>query len=437
MLATSKPGSKAWPRLEPGGMSDLRWLVQICAARTGFALINASFSALIPVLRPAWSMSASQAGLVQSAWHGGYIVSLVLASQLAGRFGAKRTFIGTGYAAFASALLFALGADGFVSAFILYGLAGLCAGGSYVPGLTLIAERFPPARRGRAMGAYIAAASLGYAIALPGTVWLATGLGNLHITLGLLLGAAGALAGLLIAIPTLRHSENIVIFAVDRSRLFSGASLYWLWRDKPARWVVLAYGFHAWELLGMWAWLPAYLSAAAQQQGQAGLLAGGAFAGATLAALSHLVSTAGSLAGGGWSDRWGRQRVILALSLASIACSLLFGWFFALPLWLLVGVALAYNFTAVGDSAIHSASLTEVVPPEHLPTAYSLRSVLGFGLGAISPWLFGSVLDRLGDQPELAWGCAWSLLGLVALAGPYATWRLLRHARARQAAHGQ
>jgi MFS family permease len=413
-------------------MTDLRWLLQICLARTGFAVINISCSALIPVLRPAWNMTASQAGLVQSAWHGGYIVSLVLASQLSGRFGAKRTFIGMGYAASASALVFALGARDFLSAFVLYGLAGLCAGGSYVPGLTLIAERFPPAQRGRAMGAYIAAASLGYALGLPGTVWLATGFGESHIALGLLLGALGATLGLGIAIPTLRHSKNIVIFPVDRSTegrsiLFSGTSLRWLWRDKPARWVMLAYGFHAWELLGMWAWLPAYLSAAAHGHGEGGLLAGGVFAGASLAALSHLVSTAGSLAGGSWSDRWGRQRVILALSLASIACSLLFGWLFALPLWLLVAVALVYNFTAIGDSAIHSAVLTEVVPPEHLPTAYSLRSVLGFGMGAISPWVFGVVLDRLNDRPELAWGSAWSMLGIVALAGPYATWRLLNH----------
>jgi MFS family permease len=409
-------------------MSDVRWLLQLCLARTGFAFINTAFAALIPVLRPAWGMSAGEAGLVQSAWHGGYIVSLIVASQLAGRYGAKRTFLGMGYAASASALLFALGADGFVSAFLLYGLAGLCAGGSYVPGLTLIAERFPVARRGRAMGAYIAAASLGYAIALPGTVWLATGLGG-DVSSGLMLGAAGCLFGQFLASWTLRETKNVLVEAVDRRILLSAASLRWLWRSPAARCVVLAYSFHAWELLGMWAWLPAYLSAVALLQGNGGVLAGGAFAGASLAALSHLVSTGGSLAGGVWSDRWGRQRVILALSLASIACSLLFGWLYAAPFAVLIGVALIYNFTAVGDSAIHSASLTEVIPPEHLPTAYSLRSLLGFGMGAISPWLFGVVLDRLADRPVLAWGAAWSLLGVVALLGPWMTWQLLRRQR--------
>lgn len=405
-------------------MTDTRWLLQMCLARMGFALINISCPALIPVLRPAWQMTAAQAGLVQSAWHAGYIVSLVVASQLSGRFGARRTFLGMGGAAGVSALIFALGAADFLSALALYGLAGLCAGGSYLPGLSLIAERFPPARRGRAMGAYIAAASLGYALGLPATVWLATGLGSIHITAGLLLGACGAIGGLAVAIPTLRDSENVVVPAAARRPLLSIASLRWLWRNKPARWTILAYGFHAWELLGMWAWLPAYLSAVAEHRGAADMLAGSAFAGAVLAAFSHLVSTAGSLAGGIWSDRWSRQRVILALSLASIACSLLFGWLYLAPLWLLAAVALVYNFAAIGDSAIHTAALTEVVPPRHLPAAYSVRSVLGFGMGAISPWLFGVVQDSQGESPELGWGAAWSLLGLVALGGPLATWQL-------------
>lgn len=409
------------PNEKPPPIDDGRWLLLLCLSRTGFAVINTAYAGLIPLLRPAWQMSAGQAGSVQSAWHAGYIVSLVAASLLAGRFGARRTFLAMGWAACASALLFALGARDFSSAVLLYGLAGLCAGGSYVPGLSLIAERFPPARRGRAMGAYIAAASLGYALGLPGSAWLATHVAGSGIAAGLLLAASATLIGQFIALYTLRHSENVLIPAVDRGPLASLLSLHWLWTNRPARYVILAYTFHAWELLGMWAWLPAFLTAAAGGQPGEGLLAG-----AALAALTHLVSTAGSLAGGSWSDRWGRGRVILGLSLVSITCSLLFGWLLGLGLWLLVPVALLYNLSAIGDSAIYSAALSELVPPAHLPTAYSLRSILGFGMGALSPWLFGMVLDHPGLSSELAWGLAWSGLGAVALAGPYMTWQLLR-----------
>ena len=43
-------------------------------------------------------------------------------------------------------------------------------------------------------------------------------------------------------------------------------------------------------------------------------------------------------------------------------------------------------------------------------------------------WLFGWVLDVVGagGNAVAAWGWAWSLLGLIALVGPWATWRLHR-----------
>ena len=59
--------------------------------------------------------------------------------------------------------------------------------------------------------------------------------------------------------------------------------------------------------------------------------------------------------------------------------------------------------------------------PQHLATAYSVRSILGFGMG--SPWLFGVVLDTAGGTPA-AWGWAWTMLGALALVGPWATWKL-------------
>ncbi len=403
---------------QAAGDSD-RWLLRLCLARLGFSLINTAYAALIPLLLPAWNMSASQAGTVQSAWHAGYIVSLVAASLLAGRYGARNTFLGMGWTACASSLVFALGAVDYASALVLYGLAGLCAGGSYVPGLTLIAERSPPATRGRAMGAYIAAASLGYAVGLIGAGLLAERGGA---TAGFLLAAAGTLFGQALAVATLRDTPNLAA-AGGREPLRPLASLRWLWRHKAARYAILGYTFHAWELLGLWAWLPAFLSAAAalHADGPATLVV----AGAALAALTHLASTVGSLFGGRWSDRWGRTPVILAMSLASLGCALVFGWAMALPLPLLVLLAAVFNLTAIGDSAIHSANLTEQVPAQHLAGAYAVRSILGFGMGVLAPWLFGCALDAGGGTPA-AWGWAWTLLGMVALAGPYATWRQQR-----------
>jgi MFS family permease len=153
-------------------------------------------------------------------------------------------------------------------------------------------------------------------------------------------------------------------------------------------------------------------------------------AGITLAGLSHLVSVAASLAGGALSDRIGRTRVILIMSCTSIACSFAFGWLVGFAMWIVVLIAIVYSFTAIGDSAVFSTVLTEVVPREYIGVALSLRSVLGFGLGALSPWVFGLTLDLTAQGPDAAgaysWGIAWCTLGAGALLGPLMTLKLQR-----------
>lgn len=148
-----------------------------------------------------------------------------------------------------------------------------------------------------------------------------------------------------------------------------------------------AYAAHCWELMALWAWLPAYLAYAASTG------ATSAEMGIAFAAVAHLVSVAGSMLGGAASDRFGRVRVMLLASCASLVCSFTFGWLSAAPLVLLTIFAAIYNMVAIADSSVYSTALADVVPPERLGAAYSVRSVMGFGAGAISPWIFGLALD--------------------------------------------
>ncbi|MDD1633798.1 MAG: MFS transporter, partial [Methylococcaceae bacterium] len=322
----------------------------------------------------------------------------------------------------ASGLAFSLFADGFVSALLLHGLAGLCSGGSYTPGMTLVAERFPAVRRGRVMGYYLAAASLGYALSL----WLSS---VLVVTAGwrtaLVACALGPVAASLLSAWVLRSTRNVVHPSGYSNPLRALAEV---WRNKPAMLAVWAYVFHSWELLGMWAWLPTYLGVVLAYGSGGGGGSGMASLGIAFAALTYLISMAGSIGGGVLSDRWGRTAVILLMSLASLVCSFTFGWLIAAPAWIVIVVAIAYNLTAIGDSSIYSTALTELVPGHCLGAAWALRSVLGFGFGAISPWVFGLVLDlgqgAGGVRTDAAWGWAWTALGIGAMLGPIATLRL-------------
>ena len=409
------------------------WLLQFCAARTAFATMFTALSAVLPLLRVDWQMSAWQAGMVQSAYHIGFLISLFAVGFLSDRHGARRIYLLTSVAAVTSGLLFAVFADGFVSALLLYGLTGLCSGGSYTPGLAIVAQRMKQ-RQGRALGYYLAAASLGYAIGLliaSAMIPLAGWRGAFVVT------ACCPLAGMLLGWRALRDVPNVVHAlpegSGDRSRLLQ------VLRNKPAMLSIWGYTFNAWELLGMWAWLPAFLAAAAMVGGSAGAQA--ASLGATLSALTYLAAVIGSVLGGSLSDRWGRTAVTLLMSLASLACSFSFGWMIGLPMFALVAVAVFYNVTGVGDSSIHSTTLTELTDPRYLGAAYSLRSVLGFGAGAISPWVFGLVLDwgraNGGLSDQLVWGLAWSTLGVGGLLGPLVVWRLRRMPEAMKLAGGK
>ena len=396
----------------------------MCASRACFSLIFTAYAAVIPLVQPEWGMSSGETGLVQSAWHVGYLISLFGAGLLVDRIGARDTYLATGLAACASALLFALFANDFASALVFHFVAGLCSGGSYTPGLALIALRYGTATRGWAMGSFLAAASLGYAICLLGSGLMVPAWGW---RAALLFSAAATVAGAVLGWAALRGTPNLAAGPI-RPQSWMAATRT-LWRNEPAKLVVGAYTLHAWELLGLWAWLPAFLVVAAQAQGDAGS-SGMLMAGITLAGLSHLVSVAASLAGGALSDRIGRTRVILIMSCTSIACSFAFGWLVGFAMWIVVLIAVVYSFTAIGDSAVFSTVLTEVVPREYIGVALSLRSVLGFGLGALSPWVFGLTLDLTAQGPDAAgaysWGIAWCTLGAGALLGPLMTLKLRR-----------
>jgi MFS family permease len=401
-------------------MSDARWLTLLCASRLSFGFIFMAYSGALSVLMGAWSMSAGQAGLIHSGWYAGYLVSLFIAGILSDRIGAKRTFLGMSVAACASALLFAAFADSFVSALLLYALAGLCSGGSYTPGLTLIAERFEPARRGSAMGWFLAASSLGYALALfmAGAVLAFGGWRAWFFAT-----AVGPLIGAAIAAQVLAQTENVVL---PRRQGKGGLRTFGaVFRNRPAMLAIWSYAFHSWELLGLWAWLPAFVAAAATREHGATAAVGIA---SVLSGITFITNAAGSVAGGKLSDRLGRPSVMLIMTLTSVACSLAFGWLFAAPLWVLTMVAIVYNLAALGDSSVYSSALTELVPSHSLGAAYSLRSVLGYGLGAVSPLAFGLVLDLVtrlsGGRGAVAWGSAWLVLGFGALPGLAAIVRL-------------
>jgi MFS family permease len=376
------------------------WLAALCTSRVLAATWFVAYSAVLPLTQAAWGLSGSEAGMVQAAFHLGYLTSLFIVGFIADHFGAKRAYILTGIAACLSPWAFVLFADGFWSAVWLHAFTGLCQGGTYTPALALINDNVERSRRGRAMGYLIAGSSAGYAICL-GVAGFALKFTDWRGALAMV--AALPVISWLLGIYVLRTTPNKVHPRPAGESLL--ASLPAVWRNRKGMLSIWGYTFHNWELLGLWAWLPAFLTAALLLHGQPVENA------LMFAGLTYVANIAGSIIGGTMADRWGRTQTILTWSCVSLALSFSIGWLIAAPIIVLVGLACLYNFAGIADSSTHSLVLG---------VAYAVRSVIGFGAGVVSPVVFGWALDASGQS----WGIAWVTLGIGALLGPLCTYRL-------------
>ena len=386
------------------------WLLGICSARVFTYLVFMAYAAALPVLQREWEMSAAAAGSISSGLQIAYAVSLVIFSELADRLGARRVFLWSIFSSTAAALAFAIFARDYYSGLVLYTLVGISLGGVYTPGLMMIADRYPTRGRGKAAGFYIASTSLSYAISL-GISGTALPWGGYRAAF--LLTCLGPLVGSLLAWITLASTPNKV-FPRRREQKFATEVL----GSKSAVLFITAYTLHSWELLGMWAWTPAFLSACLMVKGAGAWAAAGG--GAHIVGLFHLTGMLASLSMGTLSDRLGRASVILVVGSISTTCSFVMGWLIGFPLVLIGVIGMIYAFSAIGDSPILSAGLTESVDPSYLGAAFALRSFLGFGAGAISPLAFGALLDWANPAfSDLGfygiWGWSYSVLGLGGL----------------------
>lgn len=394
-------------------------------------LVFINYSAILPLLKVEWDMNNTRAGIIFSVYQLGYIASGVLLSTLSDRFNIRSIFLASALWSCIANLLFALYAHDYLSGLLLRGLTGLGMGGTYMPGLKLVAERFDSSRRGRAIGMYVGSLVLGasLSLAVPGMVAGAWGW-----RAAMMVCSAGVFIGICLVIPVFRGYRPRPAAASPRG--FSGEIL----QNRPALLVIFGYASHAWEMYGMRSWLAPFFTAALTGWGVA---AGRAtMTASTIAAALVGLGAFSTALTGLLSDRFGRTRTVATVMAGSVCCSLVFGWLIHTTLWLALGIGILYGWLIVAEAPVFSTALTEVVAPGYLGAAMGLQSLVGYTMGMISPAVFGWALDRFqGWQPlpgiDGSWGLAFSTLALGALFGPFLMWRLRRHPESVRMAQGK
>jgi MFS family permease len=381
-----------------------RWLILICTARIALYANFMVYAACLPILLNKWDMSATQAGSISSAFMFGYAASLFVFAWLSDHFGAKRLFIVSAVLSALSALGFGFFAHSYLTGLILYALAAATQGGLYTPAIILFSERYDISKRGRAMGYLIASTSVGYAFSLV--------VSGLCLTWGgyraafMVTGCLPSI-GLIFSWMALRTTPNTIHTSLKRLRVATV-----LRRNRNACLLIAGYTFHAWELLGMWSWTPAFFAAIVATSSNS--FGETAKFGAYLVASMHLIGALASVWMGQLADKLGRRVVLIQVAATGACLSLVIGWLTMWPVLLVVFIGLVYYFFALGDSPVLSTALTESVEPSHLGSILAIRALLGFSAGGIAPIAFGAVLD-LTNAPDIApetWGWAFMVLGL-------------------------
>jgi MFS family permease len=337
-------------------------------------------AAALPLLRTEWNASSAELGWVVSAYLLGYAAAVLVVLPLTDRVRPSRVIaIGALVTAIAN-LGFAFAAHDVITASVLRVISGFGLAGVYMPGVRLVAQNSDPARRGRAVGLYVAAFYLGGSLS-----FLATGL-----LLGpfgwrgaaLILGAIG-LAALPIAVIS---SRGIAEPTGERAHL----DLRVL-RNAPLVRTITAYVGHSWELFIVRAWLAAFLAAAFALRGLSPTDASATAS--QWAALLLGLGVPGVFIGGWLSDRVGRTRAALLYALGSGAISIGFGTLLFAPWPAIIAVGGIYGALVAADSAVYSTAVTELAPISRIGSAQALQAVAGFGIGSLGPVVAGVTLD--------------------------------------------
>lgn len=400
--------------------SNTRWLLLLCCCQLFIMLVFINYSAVLPILRQEWGMNNTRAGMIFSVYQLGYIASGVLLSILTDRINTKHIFISAAFCSAAGNLLFALYAHDFYSGMLFRAMTGIGMGGTYMPGLKLVAERFDPVRRGKAIGIYVGSLVLGGSLSLAVTGWL-TGLYGWRIAF--IACSIGVCTGALLSFPLFAGYRPPP--RISSSAGYTGEVI----KNRPALLMILGYGAHMWEMYGMRSWLAPFFTSALIGWGVESARATGLAS--AIAALLIGIGAFSTAITGTLSDRFGRTATITAVMFSSALLSFTFGWLINTNLPLTLAIGIFYGYLVVAESPVFSTGLTELVAPGYLGAAMGLQSLIGYSMGMISPTIFGWALDTFRDWRPLPgihaeWGMAFACIGIGGAAGPVFMWLLRR-----------
>ena len=392
-------------------------ILGMCIAEALSMLTFATFPTLLPGFQQEWNLNNTEAGWISGIYFFGYVLAVGILTALTDRVDPRRVYLGSLLLSVLSAIGFGFSADGVLSASVWRLLQGFGLAGTYMPGLKALTDALPQQSHSRAVAFYTSSFSVGASCSIFLSGMLADSLGwrwaFYLVALGPILAAVLVLR---LLPPKPPGKDKPVTHLLDFRPVL---------RNRPALGFTLAYAAHNAELFGLRSWIVAFLVFCQLQQSPDAW--GLAWSAASIAAVFNLLGMPASILGNELAGRIGREKTLTLVMTASAVMAVVFGFAGGSGmLWVLL-IAGIYSVTVTADSATITAGMVAAAEPGYRGATMAVHSLIGFVGAFIGPVLFGIVLDTAGGQEStLAWGLAFTTMGLVVALGPVAVRRLAR-----------
>jgi MFS family permease len=391
--------------------TPIRLTLLMCGAEifsmTGFA----AYTTLLPALQREWGLSNSEAGLISGIYYAGYVMATPVLTALTDRVDSRRVYLVACLVSCLGAAGFMLFAGGLASALFFQFLIGAGLGGSYMPGLKMLADQLEGSGQSRAVAFYTSSFGIGSTVSILVCGWIGAAYGW---QAAFAYGAAGPVIAAVLVNLFLPRGRTRAAGQPAPALLDFRPVL----RNRKTLPYVIGYSAHNYELFGQRSWMVAFLVfTASLQPADAPMLAGAA----TLAALINLLGPVMSVSGNELAIRFGRTRVIFTFMTASGLLACVLGYTAALP-WMLVFLIMCVHYgLMLGDSAALTSGAVASAHPDERGATMAIYSFVGFSSAFFAPLVFGAVLDLAGgNRSLLAWGLAFGSIGIFGVLAPVA-----------------
>ena len=377
----------------------------VCAAQVLAQLGAFTFFALLPTFFREWSLSHSQAGVLNGVIFGAYALAVPFIVPLTDRIDPRRIYMCAVALTTCSHLGMAFLADGFWDGLVFRALAGIGWGGTYMVGLKALADLVESPAQSRAVAFHAASIGAGGSLSFVMAGWAAD---TINWQGAFLLSAVGSFLALLVMVflvpgrdpvPTEGHGG---LSAIVRALKNSSAIAY-----------SIGYFAHTWEMFTLRSWVVTFLVfTAAQGDGQPNFLIP-----TVLAMFMELTGTAASVIGNEIAIRVGRRRWILMVMLVSMATGAVVGFTAGAGYGMAATVCLIYSMMIYADSASLTAGAVGTAEPGHRGATLAVHGMLGYGGGFVGPLVLGVMLDFLGGETVMNWGIAFAHVSVIMVVG--------------------